>query len=330
MRKKPSGLSLFLLLLSWLLAGPARSELRWHWDDPFSAQEQRFLESWLTRTAEALESWAGPFPFDVHVHLRRRDDASEPVPWANTWRAGEQSLFFYVDPTYAADEFYADWTAPHEFAHLLLPYLGRDNAWAAEGFASYLQYPLMVQLGVLDVHEAERRRSRKMDRALSALTDESRSLPENLSALRKAGAYSTFYWAGAVYWERVEARLMDRSLSLRAVLRGFLDCCRNERYTLGELATRLDTVVDQLPPVEGPRSGVGVQPVLSAPEKSPAPNGQTKAPSRIFREELQRMNRDPGCPPRPEALSRPGLRLQGQATSEISTAAIRLPSSALR
>ncbi|MEO1081591.1 MAG: hypothetical protein AAFY29_18680, partial [Pseudomonadota bacterium] len=196
MHKDLSGI--FLIL--FFLAGPARAELLWHWDDDFNAEERSFLRIWLSRTAEALEEWAGPFPFDVQVHLRRRDGASEPVPWANTWRAGEQSLFFYVDPSYPAAEFFADWTAPHEFAHLLLPYLGRDNAWAAEGFASYLQYPLMVQLGVLDADDADRRRSRRMDRAVTALTDESRSLPENLSSLRKAGAYPTFYWAGAVYW----------------------------------------------------------------------------------------------------------------------------------
>ena len=319
---------IFLSVLLSLTAAPARAELVWYWDDSFSAEQQQFLKRWLVETAAALERWAGPFPFDVHVHLRLREDAKEPVPWANTWRGGKQSLFFYVDPDYPAEDFYADWTAPHEFAHLLLPYLGRENAWAAEGFASYLQYPLMVELGVLDAGEAERRRSQRIDRAVRTLAKETRSLPENLSSLRKAGAYPTFYWAGAVFWERVDAELLGQGLSLQRTLREFLFCCRKRSYSLDELALRLDAVVDYLSSGEEARPEGALPGVPREHRGEHGPEAAENAQSRIFRSELKRMNREPGCPERPEPRKRPGP--EGQATSEISTAAMRLPSSALR
>ncbi|CAN0605658.1 unnamed protein product, partial [Ectocarpus sp. 12 AP-2014] len=178
---------------------------------------------WLSQTHEAIGRFAGPLPFDVHVHLEHHSRGGEPVPWANTWRAGEQSIFFYVDTSYSLDEFLADWTAPHEFSHLYLPYLGRENSWVAEGFASYLQHTIMVEMGVIDEPEARKRRDRKMRAAMEVLDTQELPLPDSMASLRSQRRYSVFYWGGAVYWERVDARLQSEGSSLQTVLSGYLD-----------------------------------------------------------------------------------------------------------
>jgi len=238
-------LALTACLSGCAVAVPGQAALLWYWEEPFTTAEQARLRSWLERTHAALEAWAGPLPFDVHLHIARRSGAGEPVPWANTRRGDRQGINFYVDAGYALEDFLADWTAPHEFAHLLLPFLGRGSAWFAEGFASYAQYAIMVPLGVIDERESQRRRGERMRRARDSLVSEREPLPQNVPALRRRGAYPTFYWGGAIYFARVDARLRDAGSSLRSVLREYLRCCRARaapRESLDALVVDLDAL----------------------------------------------------------------------------------------
>lgn len=224
-----------------MLANTVRAgDLDWVWEDRFTARETRQLSEWLTRTHAALERYAGDMPFDIRLHIHRYDEGTEPVPWANTWRDGEQSLHFYVNPAFSLNEFLDDWTAPHEFSHLLLPYLGRENVWFAEGFASHLQFEIMVEMGVIGAAEASKRREKRAKRALDVLSNESRPLPDNVRSLRARGSYASVYWGGAVYFERVEAGLATTGQSLRSVLIDYLQCCRMRRRSLPNLARTLD------------------------------------------------------------------------------------------
>ncbi|WP_439107039.1 hypothetical protein [Congregibacter sp.] len=206
--------------------------------------EKTKLQLWLTDTHAALERYAGPLPFDVHLHLLRRDNAREPVPWANTRRNKQQALYFYVDPTFSQAAFRDDWTAAHEFSHLLLPYLGRSNAWFAEGFASYLQYQIMVEMNAITPSEARARREKKMRKAVAALESETLSLPENMPQLRERGSSQTFYWGGAVYFERVDAALARQGRGLQDALIDFIRCCRVDRPDLDALVSTLDSMLD--------------------------------------------------------------------------------------
>ncbi|WOJ94294.1 hypothetical protein R0135_03810 [Congregibacter variabilis] len=223
---------------------PAHSALVWHWEDPFTQPEREKLGEWLDRTHAALVAYAGVLPFDVHLYMHRREGAKEPVPWANTWRNKEQALHFYVNPDFSTEAFMSDWTAPHEFAHLLLPYLGSRNAWFAEGFASYVQHSIMVELGVITPAEALARRDKKMRAAVDSLRGADRPLPDSMPSLRAEGSYPTFYWGGAVYFERVDARLQRNNQSLRAVLSDYLSCCRSQGRSLSTLMSHWDALSD--------------------------------------------------------------------------------------
>ena len=255
-------LSLFLLTT---LSFQSHADLRWHWEDNFTTAERDKLRAWITETSTALDRYVGPFPFDVHVYFHRSNNASEPVPWANTWRAGQQSIKFYVDPRYSLDEFRDDWTAPHEFAHLIFPYLGRSNAWFAEGFASYLQFSVMVEAGIIDDAEAVRRREKRMLPAIAPLHDADMPLPDHMPELKRRGAYPTFYWGGSIYFERVDMQLRAQGSSLQEALTDFLACCRMQRRSLDSLTRELDKVVG----------------------------------SRVFSEELLVIRSTPGMPDRP-------------------------------
>ena len=229
-------------LLVLCAAGVRAGELLFAWEDEFSAAEQAQVQRWLTATHAAVERYIDPFPFPVRVILHRRDGASEPTPWANTWRGQPQSIHFYIDTRFPLEDFLADWTAPHEFSHLILPYLGRDNSWYAEGFASYLQHSVMVELGVIDEAEALRRRDRKMQAAVAVLDDLDEPMLDRIPEMKRGGSFPTLYWGGAVYFERVDMALREEGSSLQQVLRDFLACCRLQRRSLADLTATLDRV----------------------------------------------------------------------------------------
>lgn len=226
-----------LALLSW---SAAAAELRFVWEDAFDAAERVRLEGWIRDTQAAAERLVGPFPMPVTVHLHRRASAREPVPWAHTRRRNGQGVHFHVDLRHPPEAFRRDWTAPHELSHLILPYLGRRAAWFAEGFASYMQYQVMIAMGVLGETEAGERYRERIGRAAARYRYRELSFVEAAPRLHEDRQYPVMYWGGAAYFLRVDQALGRAGSSLPAVLRLYLSCCRRDRHTLDGLLDELD------------------------------------------------------------------------------------------
>lgn len=217
------------------------SHLRFHWEDTFADSEQRKLRLWIEETHGALEALVGVLPFELHVHFHRRDGAREPVPWAHTRRSRRQSVHLYVDPRFSSDALRRDWTASHELSHLVLPYLGSEHIWFAEGFASYMQYQVMQSAGILSASEVEERYSRKVGRAQRSYPYADKPFTQAAGALRAEGNYPTLYWGGAIYFLQVDRELQrSAGTSLLEVLGTYLACCRQSRSDLAPLVQKLD------------------------------------------------------------------------------------------
>lgn len=225
-----------------LLSFPARAELAWHWEGQFNDVEQARLTAWITAVNESVERAVAPFPFDVDLYFYRADNDRSPVPWANTRRSGRQGVNLHVDPHYSHDELMADWTAYHELAHLYLPYLGRRHSWFAEGFASFLQYPLMASAGVMTEAEVQSAYSRKIRTAAAKYDLPDMTFIDAVPVLRARREYPTAYWGGAVYFLNVDRDLRDDGTTLFDVLREFVACCRQRRYELDSLVRQLDRI----------------------------------------------------------------------------------------
>ena len=219
---------------------PSLADLELTWRDPFSSDEQAKLRSWVEEIHAAVQRLVGDFPMEVQVHMHRRDGAREPVPWANTQRWRGQGVHFHVDPTFDLEAFRRDWTAPHELAHLILPYLGRRHAWFSEGFASHMQYPVMQAVGVLSADEARRRYRDNLERAARTYAYPRESFAEAAPKLRANRQYRVMYWGGAAYFQQVDLALRQSGSSLTEVLRGYLRCCRRDRDDLASLLAELD------------------------------------------------------------------------------------------
>ena len=236
--------ALMALLLSAALTTPARAELQMQWRDSFRPAEKQQLQRWVTETDAALTALVGPRPMRVTLRFYRADGAGEPVPWANTRRSRDEGVDFHVNPALPLARFRADWTAPHELSHLVLPYLGSRNSWFAEGFASYMQYQVMAEMGVLSRRDIARRYRSRLDSAAAAWPFGRRNFVSTSADLQRRGHYPVLYWGGARYFLNMAAEL-GGDKQLIAVLGGYLQCCRQRYDSVDGLVQDLDRIARQ-------------------------------------------------------------------------------------
>ena len=212
-----------------------------HWQHKFSAEEQLKLSQWLVFSSQATLNVLGPYPFDMQLYLYRRA-GNEPVPWANTWREHSQQVHFYVAPQFSQHEFVNDWTAYHEIAHLALPYLGRKNAWFAEGFASYMQYQIMQQAGLINsaANNITAKFAPQRKHYLQQL-----SMADTAAQLLSQRRFAAGYWGGAQFFFVAERLLQQQGkATLSQYIQRYQQCCRLQDTDLTQLIQSLDKLSD--------------------------------------------------------------------------------------
>jgi len=220
--------------------------LQFHFEGQFSTQEQTQLVAWIEQTDRALTALVGQLPFTRHIYFHRLENAKEPVPWAHTQRRPHQGVHLHVDPTFPQSAFIADWTAPHELSHLVLPYVGERNAWFAEGFASYMQYQVMAKMGVLDPALLDERYTQRFRRAERRFDMTHLPFAEAAPKLRAQRQFPTMYWGGAVYFWQLDRWLEGNADSrLTSTLRSYVSCCRATTEHLHQLIRSLDAITNQ-------------------------------------------------------------------------------------
>lgn len=227
-----------LFILS--LAQQANCKTIWHWEDSFSEQEKQLLTRWVSEVVAAIESYSGSYPFDTHIYFHRKTDAKEPVPWANTQRSEKQGVHFHVDTGYPLDTFRQDWTAAHELSHLLIPYLGRSLRWFAEGFASYMQYQIMMEMGLFGEETLTSNYKDRLKKAEHDYPMQNTPFTEAADTLFKMRRYPVMYWGGASYFLLVDKKLKAQGTSMKNVLSDYLACCRMQKRSFNQLINLLD------------------------------------------------------------------------------------------
>lgn len=235
----------FLLagIVCFLCSFSAHSELIYRWQDGFSRQQQIKLKTWVDETYASVVQMVGQPPFDITIYMHRTRSRNNPVPWANTRRGWRQGVDFHVDPSFSLQEFREDWKASHELSHLIFPYLGNNYSWFAEGFASFMQYQVMQQTGIIDEREAYNRYLSRFARAERRYDYDHLPFASAASRLRSNGQYPTMYWGGAAYFWQIDNALRTRyQTNLIEVLNTYTDCCRNRRHRINGLIQTLDRI----------------------------------------------------------------------------------------
>jgi hypothetical protein len=186
--------------------------------DPTRAAQ---LQAWVRAIARSTQTLSGRLPLKhARIEVREIDSSSNSaVPWGQTDRSNRPvKVLLYVRRDATLAQLRADWTAPHELAHLYHPYLGRSGRWLAEGFASYQQNRFMARAGVLAVQEAWER----LDAGFARGAKDPTGGP--LASVSYTGTMR-LYWAGAAFWLDADIQLRKRGSSLDQVMDRYLRCC---------------------------------------------------------------------------------------------------------
>ena len=209
------------------------------------------LAEWVRASAESVTLAYGRFPaasVKVVLQPNRRWfwEGGDAVSFGRVTRNGGAKVDLYIDPDRPMDEFYADWTATHEFSHLMLPLLDREHRWLSEGFATYYQNVLMARAGRYEPDDAWRRLTEGFSRGQASRPELS---PNAAAENGFRDARMKYYWAGAALALMADVRLRERSAgreSLDTVLGQLQRCClpARNRWSATRLLRRLDGFLD--------------------------------------------------------------------------------------
>jgi hypothetical protein len=250
-------LALLLLVLPWSAGADARvylypragQVLEIDLDSGLAEGKHQEVLEWVRSTADALAGVYGRWPRDRwRVKVKAISGyGSDPVPWAQVNRGDPDTVSLYIDRGAGKQRLVSNWTAYHEFSHLLIPYRGWGDMWFSEGLASYYQNLLQARQGVFDEREMWQRlhdgfvRGRSNRRPDLTLAELSPDMHENRSYMR-------VYWSGAWYFLTADLQLRRRTggrQSLDTALGALNDCCADLKLSARDIARRLDAITGQ-------------------------------------------------------------------------------------
>ncbi len=207
---------------------------------------------WVRETAEIITLAYGRFPnpsakvivIPVGGNSWGSDSA---VPFGRVVRDGGETIELLVNENKPISEFYEGWTATHEFSHLMLPYLHRNQRWISEGFAQYFQNVLLSRAGQYTEEYAWQELHDGFERGRQSVPDLS---PNQAARDEERNTRMKIYWSGAALALMADVELRRRSggrESLDIVLGRLQRCCLPSPKTWSgrDLFTTLDTLIDE-------------------------------------------------------------------------------------
>ncbi len=239
------GLVLIPLFLSISTDRDKVSSYQVLWKDGINSQKRQQVSRWIDIAFRGTSELLGIYPFQTNIYMHVASPASEPVPWANTVRYNEQGIHFHIDTSYSFTAFNLDWTAPHEMSHLALPYLGPDNAWFAEGFATYCQSAIQVNIHTLSPAEAIDKLYSKWN-AYRSVYNTDQPFPKQAKMLVKNNDYPSMYWGGCMFFVLLDASIRNNSkFNLFTLVKEYQTNGRLRDQTLEEVILSWDTILKQ-------------------------------------------------------------------------------------
>lgn len=204
------------------------------------------MQDWIADAAQSVADLYGRFPLpqaQIIVVPGARGD--EPTPWAYVVRGGSPAVHLFVNQRRAIQEFFEDWTATHELAHLLLPYVNPEDAWLSEGVATYYQNVLRARSGRMSATDAWERLHAGFLRGIDSAPG--LTLAQATENMYNGGTYMRVYWQGAAIAMIADVRLRQLTAgkqSLDTALAALNECCSSpERgWSARALFDKLDEI----------------------------------------------------------------------------------------
>ncbi|MCK7592557.1 hypothetical protein [Pseudomarimonas salicorniae] len=179
------------------------------------------VAGWIESVTDDLLHSHGRLPLpDVQILVLPLPGVRGAVPWGQVQRGGGSAVHLFPGLEAGPARWRADWTATHEFAHLLHPYLGERGRWLSEGLASYYQNVLRARSGELGRAEAWAKLAAGFERGRRATPEDAAPL-ETVAGQRQRGSTMRVYWAGAAFWLESDLALRRQGSSLDQALERF-------------------------------------------------------------------------------------------------------------
>ena len=186
------------------------------------------IMDWVQATATDVSLAYGRLPNpspQVIIIPVTNNRGDSPVPFGRVVRDGGETVELFIDASRPMRDFYADWTATHEFSHLMVPYLHSEYRWISEGLAQYYQNVLLARAGAYDEQFAWQKIYAGLERGRNSRPELS---PNAASSGSARAARMKVYWSGAAIALMADVTLRERSggkESLDSVLERFQACC---------------------------------------------------------------------------------------------------------
>jgi len=207
------------------------------------ADAERLLD-WIRDSARMVADLYGRFPQpQAQILIVPGARGNEPTPWAYVVRGGYPAAHFFINQRRPIQEFFADWTAVHELAHLLLPYVNSQDIWLSEGAATYYQNVLRARAARMRPEEAWQRLHAGFARGQESTRG--MTLAQATESMYRDGTYMRVYWEGAAMLLMADVRLRQMTAgkqSLDTALAALNECCAatDRAWSAREVFERLD------------------------------------------------------------------------------------------
>ena len=193
-----------------------------------AAMDNDAIMDWVQATATDVTLTYGYFPNPspqvVVIPVAGRRSTS-PVPFGRVVRDGGETVELFINPALPQSAFLRDWTATHEFSHLMHPYLNSDYRWITEGLAQYYQNILLARSGAYEEQEAWQKIHAGLERGRRSRPELS---PNEAASRGVRSARMKVYWSGAALALMADVELRERSggrETLDTVLQRLQACC---------------------------------------------------------------------------------------------------------
>ena len=205
---------------------------------------------WINATANDVSLTYGRFPNPSPQVIvipvgNGRGNSRSAVPFGRVIRDGGVTVELQVDQSQPLEALLSDWTATHEFSHLMLPYVDRKHRWISEGFAQYYQNVLLTRSGAYNELYAWQKIHDGYERGRQSRPELS---PNGATGGGVRSGLMKVYWSGAAIALMADVRIRENSggnESLDDVLDKFQACCLpSDRVWSGpELFEKFDKLV---------------------------------------------------------------------------------------
>jgi hypothetical protein len=181
------------------------------------------VTTWIANGLRAVTGYFGGFPMREALLLL--------VPARGRWvgegktlSGGGGAIFLRLGEHAGTQALSDDWVLVHELTHLAFPSVPRNQDWAEEGLATYVEPFARVRAGLLTPEEAWRGLAEGLPKGEPASGDR---------GLDRTRTWGRTYWGGALFYTLADVEIRKRTqnrLGLEHALRGILAAGGNNAH----------------------------------------------------------------------------------------------------